>query len=124
VSKKKKDVFTRFTSSIAMAMGHAWVFAVALAALIVWALSGPLLGFSDTWQLIINTSTTIVTFLMVFIIQNTQNRDNLAINLKLDVMMKKLGLDKGDLLEAEEKSDKYLEEKVEKEQNHKSKSKR
>jgi low affinity Fe/Cu permease len=124
VRKKKKDVFTRFTSSIAMAMGHAWVFAVALAALIVWALSGPLLGFSDTWQLIINTSTTIVTFLMVFIIQNTQNRDNLAINLKLDVMMKKLGLDKGDLLEAEEKSDKYLEEKVEKEQNHKSKSKR
>jgi low affinity Fe/Cu permease len=124
VRKKKKDVFTRFTSSIAMAMGHAWVFAVALVALIVWALSGPLLGFSDTWQLIINTSTTIVTFLMVFIIQNTQNRDNLAINLKLDVMMKKLGLDKGDLLEAEEKSDKYLEEKVEKEQNHKSKSKR
>jgi low affinity Fe/Cu permease len=117
VSKKKKDVFTRFTSSIAMAMGHAWVFAVALAALIVWALSGPLLGFSDTWQLIINTSTTIVTFLMVFIIQNTQNRDNLALNLKLDVMMKKMGIQKKDLLEAEEKSDKKLQKKVKKEQN-------
>ena len=97
-------------------MGHAWVFVVALAVLIVWGLSGPLLGFSDTWQLIINTSTTIVTFLMVFIIQNTQNRDNLALNLKLDVIMKKMGLDKQDLLEAEKKSDKYLEKQVKKEQ--------
>jgi low affinity Fe/Cu permease len=113
------EVFTRFTSSVAMAMGHAWVFVIALAVLLIWALSGPLLGFSDTWQLIINTSTTIITFLMVFIIQNTQNRDNLALNLKLDVMMKKLGIEKGDLLEAEENSDKVLEKKVEHEQ-HKS----
>jgi low affinity Fe/Cu permease len=119
---KKDDFFTRFTSSIATAMGRPWVFAIALLALIVWALSGPLLGFSDTWQLIINTSTTIVTFLMVFIIQNTQNRDNLAINLKLDVMIKKLGLDEKDLLEAEEKNDKYLKAKVEKEQNGSKKS--
>jgi low affinity Fe/Cu permease len=119
---KKEDFFTRFTSSIAAAMGHAWVFAIALLALIIWALSGPLLGFSDTWQLIINTSTTIVTFLMVFIIQNTQNRDNLAINLKLDVMMKKMGLNEEDLLEAEEKSDKYLKAEVEKEQNGSKKS--
>jgi low affinity Fe/Cu permease len=113
------EVFTRFTSSVAMAMGHAWVFVIALSVLLIWALSGPLLGFSDTWQLIINTSTTIITFLMVFIIQNTQNRDNLALNLKLDVMMKKLGIEKGDLLEAEENSDKVLEKKVEHEQ-HKS----
>jgi low affinity Fe/Cu permease len=119
---KKDDFFTRFTSSIATAMGRPWVFAIALLALIVWALSGPLLGFSDTWQLIINTSTTIVTFLMVFIIQNTQNRDNLAINLKLDVMIKHMGLDEKDLLEAEEKNDKYLKEKVEKEQNGSKKS--
>ncbi len=89
MSKKQADIFTRFTSRVSMILGHAWVFAVALAVLALWALSGPLLGFSDTWQLIINTSTTIVTFLMVFIIQNTQNRDNLALNIKLDALMEK-----------------------------------
>jgi low affinity Fe/Cu permease len=112
------ELFTRFTTSVAMAMGHAWIFIAALAILVIWALSGPVLGFSDTWQLIINTSTTIITFLMVFIIQNTQNRDNLALNLKLDVMMKKMGIEKKDLLEAEDKSDKKLERKVRHERNH------
>jgi low affinity Fe/Cu permease len=111
--KKEQDIFTRFTSFVAMAMGHAWVFIIALAVLILWGISGPLMNFSDTWQLIINTSTTIITFLMVFIIQNTQNRDNLAVNLKLDVMMKKMGIEAKDLIEAEEKSDKKLENKVE-----------
>jgi low affinity Fe/Cu permease len=111
---KKQDIFTRFTSNVAKAMGHAWVFALALAVLIVWALSGPLLGFSDTWQLIINTSTTIITFLMVFIIQNTQNRDNLALNIKLDAIMKKVGVSRQDLLEAEDESDKHLEAKKKK----------
>src|SRR6478736_1335060 len=82
---------------------------VALGVLILWGLSGPLLGFSDTWQLIINTSTTIITFLMVFIIQNTQNRDNMAINLKLSAIMKQLGITSDDLLGAEEESDKQLE---------------
>jgi len=115
---KKESIFTQFTTAAAMAMGHAWVFVIAVLVLILWLISGPLLGFSDTWQLIINTSTTIITFLMVFIIQNTQNRDNLALNLKLDVMMKKLGVDKKDLLEAEDKSDKKLERKVKKERNH------
>jgi low affinity Fe/Cu permease len=113
---KVNVLFTRFTTAIATAMGHAWVFIAALAILIIWAISGPLLGFSDTWQLIINTGTTIITFLMVFIIQNTQNRDNMALNLKLDVMMKKMGIEKKDLLEAEKKSDKSLEKKVKKEQ--------
>jgi low affinity Fe/Cu permease len=115
MNSKPNDIFTRFTSTIALAMGHAWVFVVALIILIVWGISGPVLGFSDTWQLIINTGTTIITFLMVFIIQNTQNRDNMALNLKLDVMMRKMGLDKKDLLEAEEKGDKTLERKVQKE---------
>jgi low affinity Fe/Cu permease len=87
---------------------------MAMAVLIVWALSGPLLGFSDTWQLIINTSTTIITFLMVFIIQNTQNRDNLALNIKLDAIMKKVGVSRQDLLEAEDESDKHLEAKKKK----------
>lgn len=109
--KKRADIFTRFTSRVSIALGHAWVFVVALIVLVIWGLSGPLLGFSDTWQLIINTSTTIVTFLMVFIIQNTQNRDNLALNIKQDAIMKKLGITQEDLLEAEEHSDKYLERK-------------
>jgi len=117
MSKGKPDIFTRFTTAVATAMGKPWVFAVAVAILVLWALSGPLLGFSDTWQLIINTSTTIITFLMVFIIQNTQNRDNLALNLKLDVIMEKLGVSDQDLLEAEEESDKKLQGKVKAERN-------
>ena len=111
--KKDQDIFTRFTSSVASILGHAWVFASALIILVVWALTGPLLGFSDTWQLIINTGTTIITFLMVFIIQNTQNRDNLAMNLKMDALMQKAGITANDLVEAEDNSDKKLERDVE-----------
>lgn len=107
--RDKEDIFTRFTTNVAHAMGHAWVFALAVLALVIWAVSGPFLGFSDTWQLVINTSTTIVTFLMVFIIQNTQNRDNMAMNIKLDALLSKAGIDSKELMEAEEKSDKKLE---------------
>ena len=109
MSRHKPDIFNRFTSRASSILGHAWVFVVALIALLIWAIGGPIFGFSDTWQLVINTSTTIITFLMVFIIQNTQNRDNMAINIKLDSIMKKLGIDAQDLLEAEEQSDKKLE---------------
>jgi len=109
--KKQQDIFTRFTSKVSLVLGHAWVFVVALAVLLLWGLSGPLLKFSDTWQLIINTSTTIITFLMVFIIQNTQNRDNLALNIKQDAIMRKLGITEKDLLDAEDQSDKKLENK-------------
>ncbi|MBX4199784.1 low affinity iron permease family protein [Candidatus Saccharibacteria bacterium] len=115
MAKRPESIFTRFTSSVAMAMGHAWVFIIALLVLLLWAVSGPIFGFSDTWQLIINTGTTIVTFLMVFIIQNTQNRDSLAVNLKLDVMMQKLGVQQKDLIAAEDKSDKHLEADIKKE---------
>ncbi len=111
---KKPDVFTRFTTATSTMLGRPFVFTIALAVLLLWALSGPLLGFSDTWQLIINTSTTIITFLMVFIIQNTQNRDNLAMNLKLDALMKKQGITRQDLLRAEDESDKQLERDKEK----------
>jgi len=111
--KREPDFFTRFTSRVAAMMGHAWVFAAALGILVLWGFSGPLLGFSDTWQLIINTSTTIITFLMVFIIQNTQNRDNLALNIKLDAIMKKLNITENELIEAEDESDKRLERKKE-----------
>jgi low affinity Fe/Cu permease len=107
--KQDQDIFTRFTSSASVILGHAWIFVTALIILILWGFSGPLLGFSDTWQLIINTSTTIITFLMVFIIQNTQNRDNMAINIKLDALMKKSNISSEKLLEAEDQSDKKLE---------------
>ena len=113
--QKKTDIFTRFTTKVSTVLGHAWVFITALILLLLWAVSGPIFGFSDTWQLIINTSTTIVTFLMVFIIQNTQNRDSLAMNIKIDALMKKAGLTQKDLLEAEEKSDKILEKEKKKE---------
>lgn len=103
--------FTEFTSAVSSVLGRPWIFVLALALLVVWVLSGPVLGFSDTWQLIINTSTTIITFLTVFIIQNTQNRDNLAMNIKLDALLKKHGLEADDLLAAEDKTDKKLERK-------------
>lgn len=107
--KRIIEVFNRFTSNISLILGRAWVFITALFILVAWALSGPLLGFSDTWQLVINTGTTIITFLMVFIIQNTQNRDNMAMNIKQDAIMKKLGITEANLVEAEDKSDEKLE---------------
>ncbi len=105
----KQDLFNQFTSKASMVLGHAWIFVAALTLLVVWAVSGPLLGFSDTWQLIVNTTTTIITFLMVFIIQNTQNRDNMAMNIKLDAIMKKLAINEDDLIRAEDDSDQDLE---------------
>ena len=79
--------FTHFSSSIAHAAGRPLAFILCCAIVIVWAVTGPLFGFSDTWQLVINTGTTIVTFLMVFLIQNTQNRDGAAIQAKLDELI-------------------------------------
>jgi low affinity Fe/Cu permease len=110
----KPDIFTRFTSKTSSTLGRPGVFVIALGVLVLWAASGPLLGFSDTWQLIINTSTTIITFLMVFIIQNTQNRDNLAMNIKLDVLMQKLKVSSKELLSAEDETDKKLEQQKDK----------
>jgi len=85
---KNTSPFTRFAKWTARATGQPIAFAVATGALVVWALSGPLFGFSDTWQLVINTGTTIVTFLMVFLIQNTQNRDSEALHVKLDELIR------------------------------------
>lgn len=106
---KPIGIFNRFTSTTSTILGRPWVFVTALVVLVLWGASGPLLGFSNTWQLIINTSTTIITFLMVFIIQNTQNRDNMAMNIKLDVMMQKMGIKAQELLRAEDESDTELE---------------
>ena len=79
--------FDQFTEHVAENMGRPKVFTVALAFVALWAISGPFLGFSDTWQLLINTSTTVLTFLMVFLLQNTQNRDSKAIHAKLDELI-------------------------------------
>lgn len=105
-----QDFFTRFTTKVAKVLGHAWVFGAAVVVLIAWAFTGPLLGFSDTWQLVINTGTTIVTFLMVFIIQNTQNRDSAALHLKLDAVMRELRITNAKLYQAEEEGEKELDE--------------
>lgn len=111
MAARKPDFFTRFTTNASIALGRPWIFAGAIMLLVIWCATGPFINFSDTWQLIINTSTTIVTFLMVFIIQNTQNRDNLAMNIKLDAIMDKLGVSENELFEAEDESDKRLEAK-------------
>lgn len=108
----KPDFFTKFTTVASAILGRAWIFVIALLLIVGWAVCGPIFQFSDTWQLVVNTSTTIVTFLMVFIIQNTQNRDNLAINIKLDTLMRKAKITNDDLLEAEDKSDVSLEHEV------------
>jgi low affinity Fe/Cu permease len=80
--------FRKFAHATAELVGSPWAFVLGLAAIVVWAATGPMAHYSDTWQLIINTSTTIVIFLMVFIIQNTQNRDAKAIHLKLDELLR------------------------------------
>ena len=109
-SGSRPDFFTRFTTKVAKVLGHAWVFSAAVIILIVWAFTGPLLGFSDTWQLVINTGTTIVTFLMVFIIQNTQNRDSAALHVKLDAVMRELRITNSKLYQAEDEGETELEE--------------
>jgi low affinity Fe/Cu permease len=82
------DQFTRFSKWTARTTGHPGAFALALAVILAWVITGPLFHFSDTWQLIINTATTVVTFLMVFLIQSTQNRDSIAVQLKLDELVR------------------------------------
>ena len=86
----RRTWFTRFAKSTARAAGHPATFCAALAIILIWAVSGPIFGFSDTWQLVINTGTTIVTFLMVFLIQNSQNRDAAAMQAKLDELIRAL----------------------------------
>src|ERR1700748_66131 len=84
---KKKNFFERFSNSATAATGSSAAFFTAIAVIVVWAITGPVFKYSDTWQLIINTGTTIVTFLMVFLIQKTQNKDSKAIHLKLNELL-------------------------------------
>ena len=83
--------FERVAGTVAVSAGKPWAFILAVSIILLWALSGPLFGWSDTWQLVINTGTTIVTFLMVFLIQNAQNRDASAIQAKLDELIRAIG---------------------------------
>src|SRR5512141_1829852 len=82
------DLFRQFSLKVAKQVGSPWAFVTALVVIAVWAFTGPIFHFSDTWQLVINTGTTIITFLMVFLIQNTQNRDAAAIQVKLDELIR------------------------------------
>jgi low affinity Fe/Cu permease len=103
------DVFRRFAARVAHAVGTPWAFAAAVLVILVWVVSGPMFHWSDTWQLVINTSTTIVTFLVVFLIQNTQNRDAKAIHLKLDELIWSIKEARNALVDVEDLTDEELE---------------
>ena len=107
---KSRGRFHRFARFSARATGHPFAFGLAAGIIVAWAVTGPLFSFSDTWQLVINTGTTIVTFLMVFLIQNTQNRDSEAMHLKLDELIRATKTTHNALLDIEELSESELDE--------------
>ena len=106
--RKTGDWFGHFSNACSSLVGSRWAFTAALAIIVGWAVSGPFYHYSDTWQLVINTGTTIVTFVMVFLIQNTQNRDAKAINLKLNEIIRSIGKAQNDLIDIEKLSDEEL----------------
>ncbi|MFY9234004.1 MAG: low affinity iron permease family protein [Fimbriimonadaceae bacterium] len=99
------EFFNRMARRVSNATGSHWSFAVAVGIIAVWGLTGPIFKFSDTWQLVINTGTTIVTFLMVFLIQNTQNRDSKALHLKLDEVIRSIEGARNEIINLEDTSD-------------------
>jgi low affinity Fe/Cu permease len=103
-----QDLFARFSRGVARVVGSPWAFILSIGIILVWAMTGPALGFSATWQLVINTSTTIITFLMVFIIQNTQNRDARAIHVKLDELIHAVQEAHDDVVDIEEATEEEL----------------
>src|ERR671936_1427076 len=103
-----RSPFSRFAKWTAHATGHPLAFVLAAATIVIWLVTGPVFRFSDTWQLVINTGTTVVTFLMVFLIQNTQNRDSAAVHLKLDELLKSIKEARTSLLDLEELDDQQL----------------
>jgi len=102
--------FSRFASQTAQLVGHPYMFLAAVFVIAIWALTGPYFHYSDTWQLIINTGTTIITFLVVFLIQNTQNRDAKALHLKLDELIRSHHPADDDLIDIQKLSDEELDE--------------
>ena len=102
------DAFRLFARRSSSMLGSAWAFAAAILIILIWGLTGPMFHYSDTWQLIINTGTTIVTFLMVFLIQNTQNRDAKAAHLKLDEVIRALKGARNELIDLEKLADEDL----------------
>lgn len=102
------ELFRKFAFKVSRLVGSPWMFVSALAVIALWAITGPLFRFSDTWQLAVNTGTTIITFLMVFLIQNTQNRDAEAIQLKLDELIRAVAKARTSLVDLEELSDEEL----------------
>ena len=109
MSNSKSSLFTRFSKKTSIAAGNPLTFIGAVAVIVAWAFVGPVFGFSDTWQLVINTGTTIITFLMVFLIQNTQNRDSSAVQLKLDELIFAIKEADNTFLDVEELDEKELE---------------
>jgi low affinity Fe/Cu permease len=107
---QKSDSFGKIARSVAFASGRPNTFAFAVTLIVIWAVSGPIFQYSDTWQLVINTGTTIVTFLMVFLIQNTQNRDSAAVHLKLDEIIRAIDAAGNEAMSLEEKSQDELDE--------------
>ena len=103
-------IFTAVASRIALAAGQPLTFMIAIGFITVWAVTGPIFGFSDTWQLIVNTATTIITFLMVFLIQNSQNRDAAAMQAKLDELIRAVAKARGHFIGIEHLTDKQIEE--------------
>ena len=101
----KGKIFDHFARWAEHQLGRSATFALAIASIVLWGVSGPFFGWSDTWQLVINTGTTIVTFLMVFVIQNTQNRDTQALHLKLDELIRVSTTARNSLMGLEEQSD-------------------
>lgn len=102
--------YSKFANQIARLSGRPKAFALAVAVIVVWLITGPLFGFSDTWQLVINTGTTIITFLMVFLIQNTQNRDSEALQIKIDELIRATKGAHNALLDLEEMEQDNLDE--------------
>src|SRR5689334_23116932 len=102
------EAFRKFANMVSKATGSAWAFIAAVTLIVAWAVTGPIFHFSDVWQLVINTGTTIITFLMVFLIQNTQNRDSEAIHLKLDELLRAVEGARNSLVDLEEMSDDEL----------------
>ena len=103
------EFFRRFSHHISYLVGTPWAFMLAVLVIVIWLITGPLFHFSDTWQLVINTGTTIVTFLMVFLIQNSQNRDAKATQLKLDELIRSVKEARNTLVDLEDLSDAELE---------------